>query len=76
MSDPDMFLNYTPTSAVSDASKQAQLGGRHAFPDSVHIPEGMYKAFKHVDLQFASLHMICLPLPFALASWLINMTHG
>lgn len=42
MSDPDMFLNYTPTSAVSDAGKQAQLGGtaRQAFPDSVHIPEG------------------------------------
>lgn len=43
MSDPDMFLNYTPTYAVSDVGKQAQLGGtatRRAFPDSVHIPEG------------------------------------
>lgn len=46
MSDPDMFLNYTPTSAVSDVGKQNQLGGRPAFPDSVHIPEGVHKAIK------------------------------
>ena len=72
MSDPDMFLNYTPTSAVSDVGKQAQLGGRHAFPDSVHIPEGVHKAIKRVKFDFASaLHMTCLPLPSALASWLI-----
>lgn len=36
MSDPDMFLNYTPTSTVSDVGKHT----RQAFPDSVHIPEG------------------------------------
>ena len=55
MSDPDMFLNYTPTSAVSGAGKQAQLGGtaRHAFPDSVHVPEG-------VDYQPAVCTNICL----------------
>lgn len=43
MSDPDMFLNYTPTLAVAGVGKQAQLGGtaRHAFPDSVHVPEGV-----------------------------------
>lgn len=42
MSDPDMFLNYTPTFVVSDVGKQAQLGGtaRHAFPEGVHVPEG------------------------------------
>lgn len=57
MSDPDMFLNYTPTSAVSDAGKQAQLGGtaRQAFPDSVHIPEGVHKAIKRIDCDFASV---------------------
>ncbi len=76
MSDPDMFLNYTPTSAVSDAGKQAG-NARHAFPDSVHIPEGVYKAIKQADFEFASLlHMTCLPVPSALASWLTNMTDG
>ena len=75
MSDPDMFLNYTPT---SDASKQAQLGGTagHAFPDSVHIPEGVHNAIEHVEFESADfLPMTCVPLP-ALASWLINITEG
>ncbi len=79
MSDPEMFLNYTPTSAVSDVGKQAQLGGtaRHAFPDSVHIPEGVRKAVKHVEFEFTSLlHMACLPLPSAVATWLINIKDG
>ena len=66
MSDPDIFLNYTPTSAVSDVGKQAQLGGTagYAFPDSVHIPEGVHKAIEHVDSESANLLlMTCVPLP-------------
>ncbi len=62
MSDPDMFLNYTPTSAVSDAGKQAQLGGTARFPDSVHIPEGVYKAIEHVDFEFVAHDLPALTL--------------
>ncbi|KAL3140691.1 hypothetical protein ABBQ32_005250 [Trebouxia sp. C0010 RCD-2024] len=39
MSDPDMFMNYTPTSATSDSGRQAGTA-RHSFPGGVHVPEG------------------------------------
>lgn len=32
MSDPDMFLNYTPTHSAGPA--------RYSFPEGVHVPEG------------------------------------
>ena len=32
MSDPDMFLNYTPTHTAGSA--------RYSFPEGVHVPEG------------------------------------
>ena len=45
MSDPDMYFNYTPTSAAAESGKK-QLGAvpRAAFPRSVHIPEGTHDA--------------------------------
>lgn len=41
MSDPDMYYNYTPTSASAESGKH-HLGAvsRAAFPQSVHVPEG------------------------------------
>ena len=53
MSDPDMFLNYTPTSTVSDVGKHT----RQAFPDSVHIPEGQCGHLDAVNLHNAQVSL-------------------
>lgn len=61
MSDPDMYYNYTPTSAAAESGK-LHLGAvsRAAFPQSVHVPEGDICDTSDTHLCLRLLHHTCI----------------
>lgn len=42
MSDPDMFLNYTPSHNAGPA--------RYPFPEGVHVPEGSAEILSYINI--------------------------